>query len=452
MAMDVTSSKYKKIPLLRSSGALPDLISATQLLFTPESLFKKARRLNSEIFSFRVGTEPWIFLSGKEAIRFFGQLNTEDIDVFEFRNRMFTLRLPGADAPTNLPNVTRATNKVMKEYFEALGEEELTKEFVDITTEYLQNHLAKTGTIENFYRFIVEAYTNIVGTVFLGKEIFATLPKDHGSIYADIEASLSVLPMIFPVFSGKHKKQTNIAKHKLVDELLHLVQQREDKNKITYPLPDVIDRYITLQAEFGLTDGNIIWLYNSLQWAAVHYCSVHAFWICVEIFTYQNLLTHLLAEQKQFADLNWVNVQKMRLMNGTVRESLRMNSIFLLARRVLRDIEYKDYLIPKKSVIAISPFYEHHNPVIYENPSKFNPTRWDVDIDSEVYTSFVPGGIGFFGCIGMNFAIHFLTTFWAVLIRHYRLEFPDPPPKVQRRIILLAPSAPVPVKYWQSTF
>ena len=56
-------------------------------------------------------------------------------------------------------------------------------------------------------------------------------------------------------------------------------------------------------------------------------------------------------------------------------------------------------------------------------------------------------GIGFFGCKGMDFTIHFLLVLWSALLRSYQFELISPPPILRKQQILLAPSSPISLRY-----
>jgi len=444
--MSETNTEVKTeaaIPMLRNYR--PDLISPILFLFDPEKLFNHAMTLNSDIFCFNMAIEPWIFLKGKEGIAYFSHLTMEDVDVFQFRERMAPLKLPGADMPHELPKISRATNQVIKDWFQMVGQDKFSDILSKQTEEYLQSNLDTKGTIDNFHRFIVKAFTNILGNAFLGKEVFNTLPHDLGDVYADIDESVAILPLIFPMMTISSNK-TKKAKAKLVRSLLNLIQQRKQTKSATQ-FDSVLDGYINFQAEFNIDDGNIAWLYNAFLWAALHYCGVHAFWAGIEILTQPGLLGDLQSEQAPIENLSHDNIKKMSLLHGAIKEGIRLNSVFALPRRVVRDLKYKNYRIPKGTVLAISPFIEHHNPIVYPNPSSFNPYRWGEWGSDATSSSFIPGGIGYFGCVGMVFTIHFLTIFWAVLIRNYKFEFIKKPPVVKDSLLLLPPSSPVQLNY-----
>lgn len=432
----------QNIPQL--SKIKPDIITPIRFILNPKMLFNKAMRLKSEIFSFYMGNEPWIFLTGPEAIRYYSRLNLDDVDVFEFRQRMVPLNLPGADMPAKLPEVSRATNSIIKDFFEQTGEEQFSEIIARETKKYLDEHLQSSGVIKNFHDFIIKTFTHVLTITFLGTPALECMPENLGEISADIDGTVKILPLIFP-FLPSHTKKQKQSKVALVKYLLNLIDFY--RNKEPAKIKTVLDGYIAFKDEHHLNDGNIAWLFNAFQWAAIHYDSIHAFWVGIEILKHPTLLADLLSEQAPLTILDHHNIKNMHLLHGTVKESIRLNSIFAIPRRVKRDLFYKNYKIPQGTVLSISPYLEHRNPLVYKNPETLDPYRWGHWGDDSPSTTFVPGGVGYFGCLGMVFTIHFITVFWAVLLRNYQLDFIKKPPKAKSKMILMPPKNPVPIRY-----
>jgi retinoid hydroxylase len=79
---------------------------------------------------------------------------------------------------------------------------------------------------------------------------------------------------------------------------------------------------------------------------------------------------------------------------------------FMLARGVVKDVEYGGYLIPAGWYILISPFLTHRLPEIYANPTVFDPDRFAAprEEDKQQPFSLIGFGGGAHGCIGLEFA------------------------------------------------
>ncbi|RAQ41595.1 benzoate 4-monooxygenase cytochrome P450 [Aspergillus flavus] len=82
------------------------------------------------------------------------------------------------------------------------------------------------------------------------------------------------------------------------------------------------------------------------------------------------------------------------------------------------------YLIPRRTVVSISPYTLHRNAEVFKNPLEFNPDRWldpsqDLTEMNRFFWAFSSGGRM---CIGMHLAMAEMTTFVAALYRKYTTE------------------------------
>lgn len=108
-----------------------------------------------------------------------------------------------------------------------------------------------------------------------------------------------------------------------------------------------------------------------------------------------------------------------------IKESMRLYPPLwsIAGRLVLEDCEISGYLIPKDSVIFISPWAMHHHPRYFDDPMGFHPERW-----TEAFTkalpkyAYFPFGAGPRVCIGMPFAMLEATLALAMVVRRFKLE------------------------------
>ncbi|WOK97789.1 abscisic acid 8'-hydroxylase 4 isoform X2 [Canna indica] len=103
-----------------------------------------------------------------------------------------------------------------------------------------------------------------------------------------------------------------------------------------------------------------------------------------------------------------------------VKESLRMASIVSWFPRVaLKDCEIEGFKIRKGWIVNVNARSVHYDPMAYDEPFKFNPSRFDED--SKPY-SFMAFGIGGRICMGMNLAKAMMLVFLHRLITTYRYK------------------------------
>jgi cytochrome P450 len=83
-------------------------------------------------------------------------------------------------------------------------------------------------------------------------------------------------------------------------------------------------------------------------------------------------------------------------------ESLRLYPpAWIITRRTLSDLTVDDVLIPKNSLVIVSPWLVHRNPKSWENPNTFIPDRFASGVPQLGY---IPFGAGARLCIGKEMA------------------------------------------------
>ncbi|KAJ1289954.1 hypothetical protein BS78_02G204200 [Paspalum vaginatum] len=135
--------------------------------------------------------------------------------------------------------------------------------------------------------------------------------------------------------------------------------------------------------------------------------------------------------------LTWAHTRSMALTHRVILESLRMASIISFTfREAVADVEYKGFLIPKGW--KVMPLFRniHHNPDNFQDPQKFDPSRFKV---APRPNTFLPFGSGVHACPGNELAklemlvlIHHLVTGyrWEIVVSSDEVEYsPFPVPK-----------------------
>lgn len=431
---------------------VPDIYSAIRMLAKPDRLFEAGNQRGNEIFSFRIMWEKWFVLMGEEANRFFFALGPQDVDPFALRVRMPALHLPHISPPSDLMRSTRITKRLLSTRFAQVG----PHKFVEIVSEETNNYIAKhlstqAGTISDFFAVVLELCIRIIARMLLGDEVYSQLPGNFVDLYKKVETSITRTSLVLPWLPNSTNRAAHQAKAQLANALRDLIKQqrREDPQ---YGPAGLIKQYLTASDEESgqsadFSDEQIVWLINSIQWAAHHYPAVHGFWLATKIFTESWVLDDVLAEQSRFPSMDMQAIRKMTYLQGCVRESLRLHSLVVIPRVAMRDLRYKGYQLRKGSIISISPYLNHRDPRVYENPHAFNPRRWTDPTHLISSSRFIPGGAGTWGCIGMHLTITMLTTIWAILLRRFTFKFACPVPELPYQIMLLAPPKPIAVQY-----
>lgn len=92
-------------------------------------------------------------------------------------------------------------------------------------------------------------------------------------------------------------------------------------------------------------------------------------------------------------------------------------------RKAAKDVQIGEYLIPKNSLVVVSPYAVHHDPRWYPDPERFDPERWRPEAAAErPKYSYFPFGGGTRMCIGEQFAWMEGILILATIAQRWRLR------------------------------
>ncbi|KAL6655452.1 hypothetical protein ACP70R_006278 [Stipagrostis hirtigluma subsp. patula] len=144
--------------------------------------------------------------------------------------------------------------------------------------------------------------------------------------------------------------------------------------------------------------------------------------------------------------LTWAQTRSMALTHRVILESLRMASIISFTfREAVADVEYKGFLIPKGW--KVMPLFRsiHHNPDYFQDPQKFDPSRFKV---APRPNTFMPFGNGVHACPGNELAKLEMLVLIHHLVTGYRWEIVGSSDEVEYSPFPV-PKHGLPVKLWR---
>lgn len=132
-------------------------------------------------------------------------------------------------------------------------------------------------------------------------------------------------------------------------------------------------------------------------------------------------------------------------LEAALKESMRLCPVVPHLTRVARErVEIAGYEIPEGTRIAPTPWLAHHNPALWEDPERFDPSRFQRQIPS---MGWFPFGFGARICVGMPFIMRQMLCVLRVLLREAPMRLaPGYVPSPVRRLVLVVPSGGVPVE------
>ncbi|KAM6549818.1 hypothetical protein CsatB_021494 [Cannabis sativa] len=119
------------------------------------------------------------------------------------------------------------------------------------------------------------------------------------------------------------------------------------------------------------------------------------------------------------------DIKKMKYTWQVARESMRLfPPIFGSFRKAIVDIEYQGFTIPKGWKVLWTAYGTHYNAECFQDPSSFNPSRFDEPVPPYV---FLPFGGGPRVCAGYQLAKLIILIFVHFVVKRYdwSLLYPD---------------------------
>ncbi|KPI46010.1 Trichodiene oxygenase [Cyphellophora attinorum] len=122
----------------------------------------------------------------------------------------------------------------------------------------------------------------------------------------------------------------------------------------------------------------------------------------------------------------WLELEKLPYLSAVISESLRLSigQMLRISRRNMKeDMTYKQWVIPKGTIIGMSTRHIHYDKGIFPDPDRFDPERWLKGEESKhLHKYLVSFSKGARRCMGMNVAYAELYIAIATLFRRFQFE------------------------------
>ncbi|KAK2386275.1 ent-kaurenoic acid oxidase [Trifolium repens] len=234
-----------------------------------------------------------------------------------------------------------------------------------------------------------------IGKLFLGKESGPFINSLH-KLYQALLLGVRAYPINIPGFAYHHALQ---CRRKLEDIFWMELSKRKNENKVE-TLIDLMDGLIQIKDSEGdkLSDKEVVDNIVSLVAAGYNSTSLVSMWAIYLLAKYPIVLKKLreenMALRKGSSDDFFTpkDVSNLKYTNKVVEEVIRVANVsaFLL-RKVVNEVDYKGYKIPKGWNVILFLRYLHTNPENFNDPMYFNPDRWNEPTKPGTYQVFGAG-------------------------------------------------------------
>ncbi|GIX85855.1 cytochrome P450 18a1 [Caerostris extrusa] len=114
-------------------------------------------------------------------------------------------------------------------------------------------------------------------------------------------------------------------------------------------------------------------------------------------------------------------------LNAFIQESLRATNMFPFfpSLQCTKETTLNGYRIPKGAITLVNFYSIHNDPEVYEEPKKFNPSRYIQTAGKQRAELPVPFGVGKRACLGESFTMMQIFLFVATIVQNFRLTLPE---------------------------
>lgn len=130
-------------------------------------------------------------------------------------------------------------------------------------------------------------------------------------------------------------------------------------------------------------------------------------------------------------------LDQVPLLENVINESLRISPpVWITSREVKEDDEFNGIKMKKGMITIVAAYFLHHHPKYWENPSQFDPSRFEREYNKKAY---VPFGVGPRSCIGEFLAKLEMRTILIMLLQKYDFSLDQSRPTEELATITLRP-------------
>ncbi|TPX40754.1 hypothetical protein SeMB42_g05887 [Synchytrium endobioticum] len=415
----------------------------------PIDFLTESYKKYGECFTFLMFGRHMTYVMGPEGNNFFFNAKLADVSAEEAYASL-TIPVFGEGVVYDVDNsVLMEQKRMVKDTLTTNAFKSYVPMIVQETVEYLSKWDKSSGKADIF-KAMSELTIMTASRTLMGAEIRSKLDESVAQLYHDLDGGFQPINFLFEWLPLPQYFARDRAQKKLADLFKEIIRGRRASSETT--ATDVLQGIMESTYKNGgkMTDDAIANFMIAILMAGQHTSSTTATWALLYLANDPQLQKLLIEEQSrvltgkpdtptsQLPPLTYDAIKDLKLLEMTIKETLRLRPpIFQIMRKVIRDVEYKGYIIPKGHYVCSSPAVSALDPEKYPDPHKFDPTRhleasnagdggWvvrDFDIaEKSARSHYLPFGAGRHRCIGEGFAYVQLKTVIATILRLYQLD------------------------------
>ncbi len=431
-------------------GGLPLVGHAGELKTNPVAMVQRGRDMFGDIFSIRLPGSLGVVMTGHAAQEKYFRFKDEEVSQREAYQLMTPVFGPGI--------AYDAEPQIFKEqlgfFHAALRESRLrtyTAGFI-AESEYYFGRWGQAGEV-NMLEVGNEVTLYTSTRCLLGDKMRFNLSKEFSDLYHDLEGGINVVSFFAPYLPLPAMRRRDRARVRMVELISKIVEARR-----AHPEghEDILQTLVDSSYSDGrkLTLDEITGLILTIMFAGHHTSGVTFSWLAVLLAQHPHVFRRLVAEQREILggreQPTWDDLQKMKLLEGAIKEALRLYPpIILVMRRVLKAFEFQGYQVPEGALVFAAPAVSHRIPELFADPHRFDVDRYGPGREGDKRHPYghIAFGAGRHRCMGVVFAQLQLRALWSHLLRNFEFDLLDASYPVDYRNLIVGPRPPCRIRY-----
>jgi cytochrome P450 len=297
----------------------------------------------------------------------------------------------------------------------------------------------------NISLLMTEFTLQVLGQTLFGENLgqfVDVINKDLSTLIHITEDRLIQINPFPSFYKAKQNKQFDKAMHSLDKVILDLIEQTK-KQKLD---PENNFVHAFLNAPFEVTNKFLLDQVKTITFSG-HETSANVlswtFYYLGKNPIWKSKITQEVRELRGEKEIRASDIEQMPLLTMFLKESMRLRPpAWSFGRLTLEKDHIHGHEISPDDLITISPFLIHHNPAIWTDPEKFDPTRFE---KGKVHHPFgyIPFGGGKRVCLGIELAMLEMRMILAGVLNKYDIELPKDFDVAVEPCISLRPSQPI---------
>eukprot|EP00005_Dracoamoeba_jomungandri_P002406 CAMPEP_0174251240 /NCGR_PEP_ID=MMETSP0439-20130205/1127_1 /TAXON_ID=0 /ORGANISM="Stereomyxa ramosa, Strain Chinc5" /LENGTH=404 /DNA_ID=CAMNT_0015331507 /DNA_START=45 /DNA_END=1256 /DNA_ORIENTATION=- len=369
--------QYKDLPPYEP-GVIPYLGYALEFGKNPLKVATALYKKHGEVFTIKVLGERITFLASPEGHKLFLKSSDKELDQTEPYKFAVPIFGPGVIYGCDLE---RRLQQV--KFLRGSLKTDKMLSYVNPIIEEAEAYFGKWG--EKGEIDLRDALSELIiltaSRCLMGSEIRNTLFEEVAELFHDLDQGLTTLSLFWPnAPTPKHRKRDK-ARLEMARLFGGVMRERRKHPEVVHE--DVLQMLMNATYRDGteLTEEEVGGLMIALLFAGQHTSSITSTWTGLLLLHHPKHLERVLEEQervlKEEGELNYKSLQKMKYLENSIKEALRMYPpLIFLMRKLTVDKKFKNYTLPKGDTLFLSPALSGRIESIYKKPDEFNPERF----------------------------------------------------------------------------